>query len=211
MLKEIICWEEPEGESMNYVCTWYDCLESIPVAPKQVRHCFMVMKHIEFTWSQKSLKVWEYQKNMEKVAKKEKAEKCQGIHGYSLTFLDVGGKHWPSFQQTNEVFSTKDTVNNVIILKKVPSLLKRIQNVYLPPFIFCFATLEPSGSIFSGVSGLWALSSPALSGLTLVLQEDLGNQVETVVQQRYLHLLWCGVSKKKKRLHSILKRGVAKD
>ena len=154
MLKEVItCWEEPEEESMNYVCTWCDCLESIPMPPKQARHCFMVMKHIEFTWSQKSLKVWEYQKNMEKVAKKEKTEKCQGIHGYSLTLLDVGGKQWPSFQQTNELFSTKDNVNNVIVLKKVPNLLERIQNVYLlPPFIFSFSALEPSASIFSGVS-----------------------------------------------------------
>ena len=39
-------------------------------------------------------------------------------------------------------------MNNAIILKKVPYLLERIQNVYLLPFIFSFATLEPSGSIF---------------------------------------------------------------
>lgn len=54
--------------------------------------------------------------------------------------------------RTNEVFSTKDNVNNVIILKKVPYLLERIQNVYPLPFICSFATSEPSGSISSGVS-----------------------------------------------------------
>lgn len=54
--------------------------------------------------------------------------------------------------RTNEVFSTKDNVNNVIILKKFPYLLERIENVYLLPFICSFATLEPSGSISSGVS-----------------------------------------------------------
>lgn len=57
---------------------------------------------------------------------KENFEKCLDIHGHSHTFLDVGGKQWPSFQQTNEIFSTKDKVNNVSILKKVPYLLERI-------------------------------------------------------------------------------------
>lgn len=57
---------------------------------------------------------------------KENFEQCLDIHGHSYTFLDVGGKQWPSFQQTNEIFSTKDKENNVIILKKVPYLLERI-------------------------------------------------------------------------------------
>lgn len=44
---------------------------------------------------------------------KENFEKCLGIHGHSHSFLDVGGKHWTSFQWINEIFSTKDNVNNV--------------------------------------------------------------------------------------------------
>lgn len=44
---------------------------------------------------------------------KENFEKCLSIHDHSHTFLDVGGKQWPSFQRTNEVFSTEDNVNNV--------------------------------------------------------------------------------------------------
>lgn len=39
-------------------------------------------------------------------------------------------------------------MNNAIILKKFPYLLEKIQNMYLPPFIFSFDALEPSGSIY---------------------------------------------------------------
>lgn len=45
--------------------------------------------------------------------------------------------------RTNEVFSTKDNVNNVIIPKKVPYLLERIQNVYLLPFIYSLLLRNP--------------------------------------------------------------------
>lgn len=81
------------------------------------------MKHIEFTWSQK---VW--RSGSSRITGKEVAQRKlwkMPRHSWLLPHIFGCRRETVTFiLRTNEVFSTKDNVNNVIILRKLPICLR---------------------------------------------------------------------------------------
>lgn len=118
-------------------------------------------------------------------------------HSWLLPHIFGCGNETVTFISTDKwTIQYQDNVNNVIILKKVPFLLEKIQNVYLPVSSVLLLWNLVDQFLLESVLPFWGQSQSShcetflcsLSDLTL-FQQGIANQWDIMVHQRCFCLL----------------------